>query len=124
MNIYCVLLLFSFSGWMQHDTPACKDFKTGKFRLYDPLVGTTLITRTDSIQTEDNGKEISVYRVSWINDCEYILTILEGPEELVKFCSTNIITVRITETFEHGYKFEGTASNVNFTFTAFAQTVE
>lgn len=67
-----------------------------------------LIERTETTQTETDLKTgtKSKFRVTWINDCEYELTLIEGREEAMEFFKDKTLTVQITKTTDDGYSFD------------------
>ena len=71
-------------------------------------IGKYIIERTDSIQIETLLKtgDKSKFKVKWINDCEYELIIMEGPEVIMKYYEGKTLAVRLTETFHDHYTFE------------------
>lgn len=88
----------------------CTEHKTGTFSLKDENLGSDhLIERTDSIQTETDLKTgaKSKYKVTWVNDCEYELNIIDGGPELMDFYRDKTLTIQITNTTRHGYTFQG-----------------
>lgn len=77
----------------------CSEVKTGKFRLMDEEIGTTLIKRTKTKQIENN-KELKVkakYDVVWIDDCTYQLKNPKRKKGDAKFIGQagQVITVKI-----------------------------
>ena len=107
---------------------SCKDYKVGKFTLTDKNMpdGKYTIERNDSIQIENNlitGSR-SAYRVTWINDCEYNLKILEGSEQLMKFYTGKLLVVRIVEIYDDGYKFESRIEGIDRIFTQILKRVD
>ncbi|MEN8121577.1 MAG: DNA topoisomerase IV [Bacteroidota bacterium] len=87
----------------------CTDFKTGKFQLIDnELKFEAIIERNDSIQTEKilSTGEVSKFKISWINDCEYSLQIIEGPERYKNLYKNKLLFVKIISTYNNEYTFE------------------
>jgi hypothetical protein len=123
MNIVLWLaLFFTYEASLFDNTPQldCKNYKVGKFTLVDTIFnGKYLIERNDSIQIERNliSGSTSKYRVTWINDCQYNLTIFEGTERIINFYKGRALTIRIVETYKDGYKFEGHLEGVDLKFT-------
>ena len=62
------------TGWTQ--IKGCKSLRSGKFKLVDEYAGTTIITRTETIQREENDQygTITEDKIKWINNCTYRLT--------------------------------------------------
>ena len=88
----------------------CSEHKTGTFSLKDEDLGTDhLIERTDSIQTETDLKTgaTSRYKVTWVNDCEYQLNIIDGGPEIMDFYRDKTLIIQITNTTRKGYTFQG-----------------
>lgn len=107
---FSILLLFLATGlgWTS-DELNCKEFRTGKFTLTEKgKEGTYIVERDHAYQIEtDVVKGITVkFKVSWISDCVYRLTIVEGQDETMHFYKDKTLTIRILETYPDGYKFE------------------
>ena len=91
--------------------PQCTDYRTGKYRLTDTKNDLEyLIVRNDSTQLEKNVKtgEVTTFKVNWINDCQYSLSILEGNEDIMNFYEGKTLDVKIVNIFKDGYQFEAT----------------
>lgn len=57
----------------------CGDFKTGEFFIHSELNGNNyLISRKDTLQieTEKETGNITEWKITWLNDCEYNLLML------------------------------------------------
>lgn len=106
------LLTFSFKF---ENKLTCKNFKTGKFKLTDSITGDFIIERNDSIQIEKSVKygDTLIYRINWVNDCEYELVMQKGREELMNIFKGKILIVRIIETYKETYKFESYLKGTN-----------
>lgn len=69
-------------------TPECYKFKEGKFKIADPNAGGIFITeRKGNYQTESNEglKTTLKFRITWLDDCTYILkleTIIRNENKL------------------------------------------
>lgn len=76
-NIYalcCILLLLISCGQKESD---CQKFHTGTFTYPEARFAPTIITRTETSQTEINTKR-NVYlngSIKWTSDCEYDITL-------------------------------------------------
>ena len=65
----------------------CGDFKTGEFYLHSEINGNNyIIKRKDSLQieTEKETGNITEWKISWLNDCEYNLILLKDNFGLLK----------------------------------------
>lgn len=105
-----MILAFGVSLAKSGSDLKCKGFKTGKFTLTDKTIaGKYIIERNDSLQIEIdlNKGDTSKYKVTWVNDCEYQLHILEGRDEIMDFYRGKTLTIKIIETYKDSYKFEG-----------------
>ena len=94
----------------------CNSLKTGKFRLEDPISGTTLITRMDSIQREENLKYgiISEDKIQWVDDCTFRLIpyrVLKN-ESKIDFSIDYKLEVQILSIKENSYT-QRTTSRLN-----------
>ncbi len=91
----------------------CSNFKIGKFKMEDSLIGTTLITRTDSVQIEyiPQLKIKVALNLKWINDCTYKLTLKETLENPNNYPIGNYILIgKIIETKKNSYTVKATTS--------------
>jgi len=88
----------------------CAYYKVGKFILFEQKSNIHVrIERTASEQLETDlktGKYIR-FGVRWINECEYELHLIDGNNEQVSFFRNRKLSIRITEVYADGYKFEG-----------------
>ncbi len=105
-----ILLLFLGTGlgWTS-DELNCREFRTGKFTLTEKdRAGTYIVERDHSYQFEtDVVRGVTVkFKVNWISDCVYHLTIVDGQDETMLFYKDKTLTIRILETYKDGYKFE------------------
>lgn len=65
----------------------CKNYKNGKFKLEDKELGVTyIIERKGNIQTERKIGEDRIldFKVTWIDDCTYILKSTKETSEFLK----------------------------------------
>ena len=88
----------------------CSNYHYGKYKFIETKSNTNVrIERIGDKQIEvdlTNGKT-SIFRVNWINDCEYELTLVEGSSEYVSFYRNKTLIIRIIEKYIDGYRFEG-----------------
>lgn len=93
-----------------HSFASCAYYKTGKFILFEQKAGIhTRVERTATEQIETDlktGKYIK-FKVRWTSDCEYELLFLEGNSEQCNFFRNRKLTIKITDVYADGYKFEG-----------------
>ncbi|UTW62960.1 hypothetical protein KFE98_02030 [bacterium SCSIO 12741] len=104
-----VVAVFSFSGISCQDKK-CKDFKTGTFQAADEKISDIKIVRNDSIQIETSearGFE-NIYKVIWINDCEYKLVLMSSNESY-KTLLSQYDTLNVTITAIEGDAYQYTA---------------
>lgn len=114
---------FLFFGLIHVTTPPlynddlkCKEFRTGRFTLTDKNIdGKYIIERNDSLQIETdlNSGYTSKFSVTWVNDCEYQLSILEGRDDIMNFYRGKKLTIKIIETYKDSYKFEGSLEGLD-----------
>jgi len=106
-----LLLLFAMTSQSQN----CSDFRTGLFKLSDDVFGKTIISRTETEQTETNKDHDvkMVYSINWTSKCSYELRpkkLLKGDPiyfgnpgdvimaEIIK-ADDNTFTVKVTSNF-------------------------
>jgi hypothetical protein len=107
MKNLIVLVLICFSTVAFGQTNECKQYKNGKFKIVDPEVGNSIITRKGSKQIEygERSKLKLEFKVKWVNDCTYTLElkkVLENPNE-IELPEGMILTIEIIETKENSY---------------------
>ena len=76
MKVIISITLFIFMcGLCLGQNLNCKSLKTGKFKLESEQSGVTMITRTETIQREENEEYgiITEDKIEWINDCTFKL---------------------------------------------------
>jgi len=112
--LLATLFLLNISAFAQIN---CGHFKTGTFGYTDPYFKDTVITRTETTQTESDLRTglIISGTIEWISDCTYILTCTAINDEMYdgmigqKF--TNTITISDEEKYtcisaSEGYEME------------------
>ncbi len=77
------ILFLMFTSAMVGQTD-CSKFKTGKFQNVEDGVVKSRIERTDSLQYEKFGDREITLKVTWLNDCSYQLSLLEGNDAFWK----------------------------------------
>ncbi len=77
------LLLLGTIAMGQSNDVQCTEFHTGTFKYNDGSNANIVITRTATHQTETNTLDQSFkkYKIEWISDCEYQLTLEESSDE-------------------------------------------
>lgn len=89
---------------------SCGAYKTGKFILFEQKSSIHVrIDRTATEQLETDlktGKYIR-FSIKWINECEYDLTLIDGNNDQVSFFRNRKLSIRITDVYADGYRFEG-----------------
>lgn len=104
-----ILLLFSTLAAYTQGLD-CKEFRNGRFKFIDTKNGINMrVERLDNtqIETDINTNSRTVYRINWINDCEYEMTIVEGNSDYLRFYKSRTLIIKIIEKFSDGYRFEG-----------------
>lgn len=94
----------------------CSGIKTGKFRIEDEESGTTLITRTEKFQIEENeefGYKLKL-SVTWIDDCTYQLKPVEDLLNPKAELPTMILTCNISEVNSDNYQQVSTTDDNSF----------
>ncbi len=111
-----LLSCFPSFGKDQDGHLKCKQFRTGKYYVDDTLAGRTYIVRNDSVQIETGADDDvkAEFRVSWVNECTYVLTfsrILEDPKGNAKdWPKVIIVTVSITSVAADSYMQTSTSN--------------
>ena len=104
--IFFCLISLSQSLWAL----GCGAYKTGKFILFEQKSNIHVrIDRTANEQVETDLKTGRFIRFSikWISDCEYDLTLIDGNNDQVSFFRNRKLSIRITDVYADGYRFEG-----------------
>lgn len=100
--IILILLTISFSSYGQHKK--CHEFKTGEF-VY-PNLQSKISLRHETIQESyNNGKLEAVWKVKWLNECEYELICEKVLTDNVPFKIGDRMAVTILETDSNCYTF-------------------
>lgn len=97
----------------------CSKLKTGKFRIEDENSGTTLITRTDKFQIEENEKLGYKWKLSvtWIDDCTYQLKPVEDLLDPNAKLPTMVLTCEISEVKSNYYQQVSSSDSDSFTMS-------
>ena len=110
--ILTFLLAISYTIFGQN--LACSSLRKGTFKLTSKVSGTTIISRTDSLQIEENIEHgfKAVFDITWINPCTYELRakeIIKGDPSLLGN-KGDVITVQIKEIKNKSYVIETKAN--------------
>lgn len=101
-----ITFLFFFiavTGYSQE--PNCKRFKTGKF--YYPDLPGKISLRKDSIQESyNNGNLEMIWKLRWLNDCEYELTCEKMFVDFNSYKTGDRIKATIIKTAENCFTTE------------------
>jgi hypothetical protein len=103
-----VLLIIFVSNSCSAQINDCYTFKVGKFEIVDSIKNKTYnFERNDSLQIEkdSDNKEPSIFKINWINDCEYSLQLISGDKNVMDFFKMKILHIKILETQPDRYKF-------------------
>ena len=88
----------------------CENFKIGEFEFTYKLNDTiqrSLFTRTLDYEIEEFNSLIDSSSISWVNDCEFILTKLNPNTNQEK----RPVRIKIIRTYENSYDFEYSSVN-------------
>ena len=102
MRILVLLLLLTSCYTADRD---CGQFRTGKFEFSYELNDTikkSIFTRTLDYEIEEYDNVVDSSSISWVNDCEFILTKLNPKTNQEK----RPVKIRIIRTYEDSYDFE------------------
>ena len=107
-------LTFVIISCSQNRKSNCENFKTGHFSIHSEITGTNfLIDRKDTlqIQTEKETGKISEWKIGWVNDCEYTISLLRDNYGLVKsyeFKELPTFDYKIIKSTDNYYIFQAT----------------
>ena len=88
----------------------CENFKIGEFEFTYKLNDTiqrSLFTRTLDYEIEKFNRVIDSSSISWVNDCEFILTKINPKTNQEK----RPVRIKIIRTYENSYDFEYSSVN-------------
>jgi hypothetical protein len=88
----------------------CTFYKLGKFSLFEQKQNIHVRidrTATEQLETDLKTGKFIKFGIRWINECEYELHFIDGNNEQVSFFRNRKLSLRITEIYADGYKFEG-----------------
>ena len=107
IRILFLLLLFSSCYSVDRD---CNSYKTGEFEftyeLNDTIIKSTFI-RTLDYEIEEYNGVIDSSSISWVNDCEFVLTKLNPKTNQEK----RPIKIEIIRNYKDSYDFEYSSIN-------------
>ena len=89
------------------ETIDCQYYRNGVFEIVDEARGMNfLVQRNDSIQIETNRKTGGqmVFRVNWIDTCNYELNLVTGDEISKMMFKDRMLNVKIVNVSELGYE--------------------
>jgi len=100
--LLAILFLLNISAFAQIN---CGHFKTGTFGYTAPYFKDTVITRTETTQTESDLRTglIISGTIEWISDCTYVLTCTAINDEMYEGMIGQKITNTITVSDEEKY---------------------
>ena len=88
----------------------CENFKIGEFEFTYKLNDTiqrSLFTRTLDYEIEEFNSVIDSSSISWVNDCEFVLTKINPKTNQEK----RPVRIKIIRTYENSYDFEYSSVN-------------
>lgn len=110
-KIVLLFSLFLFLIGCKQEPLSPDRFKTGTFEIpADKSYSKTIIIRVDSIQIEKYEKKIDTFSISWKNNFNYTLNMI-NPKSAI---DEDPIHVKITNIEKDAYDFEANIGNSNF----------
>jgi len=88
----------------------CGNFKMGEFEftyILNDTIQRSLFTRTLDYEIEEFNNVIDSSSISWVNDCEFVLTKLNPKTNQEK----RPVRIKIIRTYENSYDFEYSSVN-------------
>ena len=88
----------------------CENFKIGEFEFTYKLNDTiqrSIFTRTLDFEIEEFNSVIDSSSISWVNDCEFVLTKINPKTNQEK----RPVRIKIIRTYENSYDFEYSSVN-------------
>ena len=88
----------------------CENFKIGEFEFTYKLNDTiqrSIFTRTLDYEIEEFNNVIDSSSISWVNDCEFVLTKINPKTNQEK----RPVRIKIIRTYENSYDFEYSSVN-------------
>ena len=88
----------------------CENFKIGEFEFTYKLNDTiqrSIFTRTSDYEIEEFNSVIDSSSISWVNDCEFVLTKINPKTNQEK----RPVRIKIIRTYENSYDFEYSSVN-------------
>ncbi len=113
MKIFVLLLSIGFSLTAHGQKITCKSLHQGKFKVTTKESGTTIITRKNNLQTEENaelGAKI-IFTIDWITQCSYELRpkqVIQGDSSILH--QGIVLKVMIKEIKNNKYIAETTSN--------------
>jgi Icc-related predicted phosphoesterase len=101
---------------MQGWALGCSSYKAGKFILFEQNGNIHMRidrTATEQIETDLKTGKFIRFSIKWINECEYELLLIDGNNDQVSFFRHRKLSIRITDVYADGYKFEGKLQGSN-----------
>ena len=115
-----LVIAFSLISFTTIAQTSCTDFKTGKFQIIEKGRPTTLIERNESFQIEHVGKIEVKLKITWIDDCTYKLSFVNGNEAFwetrPKDTPGEEVIVSIIKTNEKGYLQESRVEGYEYVY--------
>ena len=87
LKMKLIILLLCMGASCQ--TTTCKSLREGKFKVTTKETGTTIITRKNNLQIEENAdmKVNIVFNIRWTSDCSYELSpkqVIQGDSSILQ----------------------------------------
>jgi hypothetical protein len=92
----------------------CETFKEGRFKYQMPDSTFMIIERDEKFQYEYYKGTTTKYKIKWLNECRYSLTMIKTDSEIMEGAKGQILITNIYETGIDYYKFVSTIEEQNY----------
>ena len=110
-KLFAILtLLFIYNSLFAqiNDSSACLKYHRGKFSYTDPAGNIVLVDRLKNFQFDKNQttKVKTQYRIKWINDCQYELTLVSTNSKSLRKNKYSVTSIIISKPLgDSGYEY-------------------
>ena len=109
-HVYYFILIVIFIA--SCNTRKCKNYHTGSFSMNIENMDVDVF-RDKEYQYEYYEEDSVKFRITWLNDCQYSLRLLETSIDRELGFLDTLISTKITKTFPSGYEFESVGNSTS-----------